>query len=119
MRPTPEQTAVLATLSPMYGKRVVGKQNIIPLVRDAADGARVLGRDYRIEVIIDTEKRRYEGVVLALARRPGHSGDRSIPIRVNPNDDGVRYPPLSEILAFKLVGVFETETARMENVALN
>lgn len=49
-----------STVTQSVGKRVVGKQNILPLVRDIAEDDRV------IKVSIDTEKNRYTGEVLSI-----------------------------------------------------
>lgn len=42
------------------GKRVVGRQNILPLLRDTVEDAR------EVEVCLDTENRRYVGVPIAI-----------------------------------------------------
>lgn len=49
-----------STVTQSVGKRVVGKQNMLPLIRDIAEDDRV------VKVSIDTEKNRYTGTVISI-----------------------------------------------------
>jgi hypothetical protein len=51
----------------MVGKRVVGKQNMLPLLRDLAEDER------SITVVLDIEQRRYRGQISAMSAGQGSS----------------------------------------------
>ena|SRR5881227_3533124 len=62
-----------STVTQSVGKRVVGKQNILPLIRDIAEDDRV------VKVSIDTEKNRYTGEVLSMRT----STDEAVLLKTN------------------------------------